>query len=151
MINCRSLLYWGERISLVLPQTPPYSPPLPSHPPSRRSSFPWVTLILILLQKVSLFFCLQQKAYLISVPQQTPYLLSAPSTSSVQLFSPSVANQPPRTTTRRSRLQVFLIIKAFFFYYYYYFLKLLQRLSEWARALAPSTAMIFFVFVFYLR
>lgn len=93
----------------MLPQTPPSTPIPPKVFLSRSYFDSYFTA------KVSLFFCLQQKAYLISVPQQTPYLLSAPSTSSVQLFSPSPANQPPRTTTRRSWLQVFLIIKAFFY------------------------------------
>lgn len=49
MINCRSLLYWGVRISLVLPQTP-------------WSSFPEL-LFFSFTAKLSffLFFCLQQK------------------------------------------------------------------------------------------
>lgn len=69
MMNCSSLLFWGERISSVA--TDP-------HPSAGRSSFiphlllPHFTANFLLLVVV-VFFCLQQKAYLISVPQQNSW------------------------------------------------------------------------------
>lgn len=50
MINCRSLLYWGVRIPLVLPQTP-------------WSSFPELLFFFLYCKTLFflVFFCLQQK------------------------------------------------------------------------------------------
>lgn len=88
MINCRSLLYWGVRIALVLPQTP-------------WSSFPELLLFLLLQNSLFLFTA---KAYLISVPPQTPYLLPAPSTSSMQLFVKEIATCRTRVTRHCQRI-----------------------------------------------
>lgn len=105
MINCRSLLYWGERISLVLPQTPP---PLPSHhPPPEGLPFPELLWFLFYCKSLSLLlFTAKSLPHICSTANSLPplspvYLLravvfavggeSAPANDDSPLAAPSVS------------------------------------------------------------
>lgn len=107
MINCRSLLYWGERISLVLPQTPLlFSTPIPP-PPPEGLPFPELLWFLFYCKSLSLLlFTAKSLPHICSTANSLPplspvYLLcavvfavggeSAPANDDSPLVAPSVS------------------------------------------------------------
>ena len=148
--NCRSLLYWGARSSLVLPQTPwsSFSQDLTS----------WLFLPPSFFSTAKLFFCLQQKPTSYALfPPQTPYLLPAPSTSSMQSLmklplcrtrvthTAFSTNQPPETA-RRLWLQIYLTIKSSsFFFFFFFFSRLDTSFSWWGRFVLPIRGDVFII------